>query len=121
MRYSYQRETIANSVKAVKTHPKAQEVYEMVQQTIPDISLGTVYRNLQQLVDHDLLLEININGVSHYDGDLNVHQHFLCSKCNTIFDIFLDFDDSFNSKIESIEHTIDSVDIQFKGTCKNCN
>ncbi len=121
MRYSYQRETIESTVKSVKTHPTAQEVYEMVQDKIPNISLGTVYRNLQQLVKHEKLLEVSINGVSHFDGDLSVHQHFYCSTCESIFDIFSNLSDSFNSDIESMPHNVDTIDIRFKGTCENCN
>ena len=104
----------------MKTHPAAEEVYSMVQTDIPNISMGTVYRNLAQLLDHDMIHELNIDGVSHYDGNINIHQHFLCKKCQTIF----------NCKINSENMTdyivgLDNFDIQgcqiiFSGHCQKC-
>ena len=49
MRYSRQREVIMNVIHSTSTHPTADWVYKKTQQFIPNISLGTVYRNLKQL------------------------------------------------------------------------
>ena len=81
MRYSHQNNIVYQSICAVKTHPNAHEVIKMVQPYFPKISLGTVYRNLSQLVNNKMIKEININGISHYDGNIHDHQHFNCSEC----------------------------------------
>ena len=86
MRFSYQRDIIYNSIRSVNTHPSAEDVYLMVKPHIPKISMGTIYRNLAQLIDHGMIFELSIDGVSHYDGNINIHQHFLCNNCQTIFD-----------------------------------
>ena len=86
MRYSHHREILYKSICSVKTHPAAEEIYFMVKPQNPNISIGTIYRNVAQLTLQGMILELNIEGVSHYDGNINIHQHFLCNKCQTIFD-----------------------------------
>ena len=84
LRYSHQRNIIHQSIKAVSSHPTAQEIYAMVREEIPNISLGTIYRNLSQLLEHKLIREIQIEGISHYDGTLTDHHHFYCTNCSSI-------------------------------------
>ena len=86
MRFSYQRDIIYKSICGVDTHPTASDVFNMVQPKIENISLGTVYRNLAQLVQEYMILELNIAGISQYDGNIEPHQHFVCKKSKTIFD-----------------------------------
>ena len=56
--YSKQREEILNVVKEMRNHPTAEEIYEISKETIPNISLGTVYRNLNTLVNEKLIRKI---------------------------------------------------------------
>lgn len=88
MRYSLQRETIYEVLKATKSHPNAEWIYNEVRKQIPDISLGTVYRNLNSLVESRRIdsLETALKEV-HYDADMSMHAHFVCDKCNKIYDM----------------------------------
>ena len=120
MRFSKQRDLILNIVQGTRSHPTADWVYGEVRRELPNVSLGTVYRNLGQLVDNKSLLAININGTIHYDAFLDDHQHFQCKTCNNIYDIDISIKD-FVSQIESkTNHKIDRCQIHLVGICKDC-
>ena len=121
MRYSHQREIIFKSICSVITHPAAEEVYSMVQPHIPNISMGTVYRNLAQLVDYGMIRELNIDGVSHYDGNINIHQHFLCNNCQTIFDCKIPPENMADNVIGLENFDVQGCQIIFSGHCQECN
>ena len=121
MRYSYQRDIILKSICSMKTHPVAEEVYSMVKPHIPKISMGTIYRNLAQLVYHSMILQLNIDGVFHYDGNINIHQHFLCNKCQTIFDCEMPVENMADNVIGLDNFDIQGCQILFSGQCQECN
>ena len=121
MRYSHQRDIIFKSIFSVKTHPVAEEVYSMVKAHIPKISMGTIYRNLAQLVDNGMILELNIDGVSHYDGNINIHQHFLCNKCQTIFDCEIPVENMAYNVVGIENFDVQGCQIIFSGHCQECN
>ena len=88
MRYSRQRQAIYETLKGTKSHPDAEWVYEQVRREIPDISLGTVYRNLNQLCEHGLIKRVGtVNGQERYDGDVSPHAHFVCHCCGSVLDL----------------------------------
>ena len=68
----------------------------MLQPYIPKISLGTVYRNLSQMLKNKMIKEINVNGISHYDGNIHDHQHFNCTQCKSIIDYTVDSNSLIN-------------------------
>ena len=92
----------------------------MVKPHIPKISMGTIYRNLAQLVSHGMILELNIDGVSHYDGNINIHQHFLCNKCQTIYDCEMPFDNMEENVVGLEEFDVQGCQIIFSGHCQKC-
>ena len=90
MRYSHQRELILEAVKSVKTHPTADMVYDSLHAENPNLSLGTVYRNLNLLAQNGDITPIYTgDNKVHYDGDTDPHCHFVCKGCNKIIDIFI--------------------------------
>ncbi len=67
------------ALKSPKTHPTASRIYEMVREDIPNISLGTVYRNLAQLDKEGNILTLTVKeGSDHFDGNPEPHYHFDC-------------------------------------------
>src|SRR6056297_2080891 len=87
-RMTKQRKTILEVLKNTDSHPTADWIYEKVKQEIPNISLGTVYRNLNLLADKDKITVINYaNDQSHYDGNTKIHYHFRCNQCGNVFDL----------------------------------
>ena len=121
MRFSHQRDIMIKSICSVKTHPVAEEVYSMSKPHIPKISMGTIYRNLAQLVDLGMILELNIDGVSHYDGNINIHQHFLCNKCQTIFDCQMSAENLADNVIGLENFNVQGCQIIFSGQGQEYN
>ena len=79
LKHSKQRDSIKEFLKGRKDHPTAAVVYENVRKTIPNISLGTVYRNLTLLADIGEISRIHVgDGVDHFDADISPHYHFIC-------------------------------------------
>ena len=91
--YSRQREAILQVLRSTDTHPTAAAVYEEVRKIIPNISLGTVYRNLAVLSADGTVLSLSVgDGYEHFDGDASPHAHLHCKKCGRIFDARLEHD-----------------------------
>lgn len=90
-RYSKQRELILETVKSSRRHPTAEEVYAEVKQLHPNISLGTVYRNLNLLTEQGDIINLNEGlDADHFDGVCSNHCHLVCTRCKRVYD--LDFD-----------------------------
>lgn len=121
-KYSRQRECILKNLQSRRDHPTADMVYESVQVDEPNISLGTVYRNLSFLAENGQILKISTGiGPDHFDGFTEAHNHFVCRKCGRVLDldyvadkkIIADASKNFNGEIEG-------YDLQFYGTCEDC-
>lgn len=104
-----QNKFILDYLRGVKTHPSAEIIYSAVKKKLPQISRGTVYRNLKNLKEKGQVLEIP-SEINRYDGDISPHAHFFCEKCDKIIDIF--------EKIKVGK--INNYQIYFYGTCNNC-
>ena len=88
LKYSRQRESIKNYLALTKEHPTAEMVYMNIQEIYPNISLGTVYRNLNLLVDQMEIIKISQgNGRERFDGNCQPHYHFLCTECSCVQDL----------------------------------
>ncbi len=118
--YSRQREAILNELRGRCDHPTATQVYEGVRKTIPNISLGTVYRNLASLVESGEILSVMVgDGHEHFDGDKSFHLHLHCKCCGAIIDSRVDEDKL--KGIASLEGFIPETSVcVVYGLCKNC-
>ena len=82
---SVQRELIRNNLAHRTDHPTADMVYQSIREELPNISLGTVYRNLRFLVDQGDALSLKLgDGKEHFDGNVNPHFHFICTQCGCV-------------------------------------
>ena len=87
-RVTRQRTIILEELRKVSTHPTADEVYTMVRQRLPRVSLGTIYRNLELLAEQGVILKIESAGNSkRFDANVRPHQHIRCQKCGRMADI----------------------------------
>lgn len=119
--YSRQREAILDCLHHNRTHPTADNIYQMVRERLPNISLGTVYRNLSQLVEDGEIISIDVgDGFLHYDGCAEPHIHFHCRKCRSIIDIGLEHD-YMAEKISEYGFKTESAVYVIYGICKKCN
>lgn len=90
-RMTSQREVIIEELRNVKTHPTADQVYDIVRKRLPKISLGTVYRNLEVLSDLNLIKKLEVGGTQkRFDGNIDDHYHIRCKVCGKVEDISVD-------------------------------
>lgn len=121
MNYSRQREAVLKEVCSRCDHPTAAQVYEGVRNVIPNISLGTVYRNLSELVKSGEVLCILVgDGREHFDGDKSFHLHLHCERCGAIIDSIVD--KGMLKDAAEIDGFLprNSVCVVY-GLCKNCS
>ena len=121
MRASKNRDAILECLMNTDTHPTADWIYEKLKPDYPNISLGTVYRNLNQLKEAGLVRAIGVvNGPEHFDAVLHPHPHVICSKCGRIMDLG---NAPFWSDVlrEAGEATgYDLSEVQLFGMCPQC-
>ncbi len=116
-RKSIQRDAILEVLASTKRHPDAIWVYEKVKQQIPNISLGTIYRNLSELSKNGMILELHAkDNVKNYDFTVSNHAHFVCSSCGSITDV-----SSTDNTVSTIDgNHIDYMSVMYYGVCKDC-
>jgi Fur family transcriptional regulator, peroxide stress response regulator len=121
-RKSLQREIILRIIRNTHSHPRAVWVYEQVKETIPNISLGTIYRNLRLLTQEKQIQELKSpNHLSRYDGNCIDHYHFRCEKCGNIFDLDQAVDHAIEKTIaEKTGFIVTNHSLEFTGKCSAC-
>ena len=121
MRRSNAREVILEELKKLGTHPRGDELFNIVRQRLPRISLGTVYRNLDLLRRQGVVAEVFCGDFNRYDGEVSPHHHFLCKECWRLWDF--EAGDA-PEKIKSVKSTagfqIDGQYTVFYGRCDRC-
>lgn len=122
LKYSRQRECIREFVQSCQEHPTADTVYAGIKEEFPNISLGTVYRNLSLLVSLGEIIKISTgNGPDRFDCNTRPHSHFICTQCHCIQDIELNDIDCIKEKVsENFDGKITSHTTTFYGICKHC-
>lgn len=120
MRHSKQREEILRLISCTKCHPTADWIYEEVRKNIPNISMGTIYRNLKQLVENNLIRTETINGIVHYDATIAEHHHFYCTKCKNVVDVEIPIEQFISNIKRDIDHIIQGYNFQLRGICRKC-
>jgi Fur family ferric uptake transcriptional regulator len=121
-RHSLQRQVILEELQREKTHPSAQEIFERVRHRLPKISLGTVYRNLEQLAAQGVIRKIEAGGGQRrFDGELSDHYHVRCLYCGRVDDAPLPLLSRLNQTFGKMsEYTILSHRLEFVGICPRC-
>ena len=122
LRMTRQRKVILEELRKVKTHPSADEVYEMVRKRLPRISLGTVYRNLEILSESGDIQKLEPGcSLKRFDGDTSEHCHIRCVRCDRIADAPLP-DVKFDlEQVESTDFEITGHRLEFLGLCSECS
>ncbi|MEN6406263.1 MAG: transcriptional repressor [Thermoguttaceae bacterium] len=88
-RNTRQRQVILEELRKLTSHPTAAVLHGIVRRRLPKISLGTVYRNLERLVQVGLVRKLDqAGGEARFDGDIRPHDHFRCVDCGRVDDVF---------------------------------
>ncbi len=109
-------------LRSTKSHPNATWIYEEVRKEIPNISLGTVYRNLRMMSRRGEILEMDLTGNhSRFDGNAENHYHFRCLDCGRVFDIDEPIDGDIDARVSrSTGFEVISHRLEFRGLCSDC-
>jgi Fur family peroxide stress response transcriptional regulator len=87
-KHSVKRDAILKVLRGTTVHPGAQWVYNRLKPSIPDLSLGTVYRNLNLFRKEGLAVMLGtVNGEERFDGATESHPHLVCRNCGAVEDI----------------------------------
>ena len=120
--YSRKREAILSAICSTTTHPTAAWIYQKLKPEYPDLSLGTVYRNIARFKEDGVIVSVGVvDGQERLDGTVTPHAHFICSQCGSVLDVDLTQDKNLNRYVgEKLNCRIDSHDLVFRGVCAQC-
>lgn len=122
MKYSKQRDLILKVIESSYDHPCAEEIYERVKKDLPRISLGTVYRNLNQLEEVGMIRRLRGNDYDRFDKVSWEHDHFQCLSCGEIYDLQkIDLSVLSNQITRETGYFIQNHELNFTGICFSCN
>jgi len=120
-RLSKQRKVILEELQKVKSHPTADEVFDMVRKIIPRISLGTVYRNLEFLCTKGLVLKLGAPGAQkRFDGNPEPHPHIRCAVCTRVTDVECEIEVPVIPDTCTNGYKILNTNVEFVGICPQC-
>ena len=122
IKYSRQRESILSAIADRTDHPTADTIFVEIREEYPNISKGTVYRNLALLADLGMIQKISTeNGPDRFDPNVKPHSHFSCRKCGEFMDIDFEIQDDLTSQAStSFSGRIEKCTVNFSGLCPNC-
>lgn len=114
-----QKSLVLEIVTATCSHMTAEEIYAAAKAKMPQIAMGTVYRNLAQLVSDGIVRKLEIpNGPDRYDGCTKCHEHLYCDACGKVTDIWCG---DLTGAIESATgQKLSSYTLTIRGLCNEC-
>lgn len=120
---SRKRDAILAVLRGTESHPSAQWIYESLRSEYPDISLGTVYRNLKLFIESGEVVSVgDVDGQERYDARTEPHPHFICNRCGDVIDLdCATLNDASYPVIEDKTGLkIESHSITYRGLCADC-
>lgn len=119
---SKQREAVLKVLCNTVSHPTADWIYRQVREVIPNISLGTVYRNLSVLAEDGLLIKLDVgDGIDRFDACCAPHYHFVCDCCRKVSDIAIPYTEELDEAAEKLASLkIRKHELIFYGLCAEC-
>lgn len=117
------REQILAYLKDTKSHPSAEMVFARLKPEIPDLSLGTVYRNLSLFKQQGVIASLGtVNGVERFDYNTAPHVHFICSECDRVMDMHtVQVPDALlATAAKASGGQVENCQVTFTGLCGEC-
>ena len=118
------REAILDCLRSTTIHPSADWVHAQLKPRFPDLSLGTVYRNLTYFKESGDIISLGtVNGVERFDGNTKPHVHFICTGCSAVSDLH---EIAVPQELveDAARHTggrIATCTLSFTGLCSQCS
>jgi Fur family peroxide stress response transcriptional regulator len=121
-KHSRKRDEILGLIRSTTVHPSARWVYERLKTAFPKLSLGTVYRNIKSFREDGELVSVGVvQGEERFDGRVQPHPHFICSRCGKIIDIDGGMDKTLKEPaVLSPDLYVDHRKTVFYGLCGDC-
>ncbi len=122
VRRSKQKEIIYNALLEEPCHPTADTLYNKLKPENPNLSLATVYRNLNQFASQGKILKIRVpDGSDRFDGSIHKHFHGFCTQCGEVFDIEAEELEGIEEKIMNIStFKVTQYILVIYGICNKC-
>lgn len=118
------RNAILEYLRGTKAHPSAETVYADLKQQIPDLSMGTVYRNLNLFRQQGTASVIaTVRGVERFDANTDPHVHFICTGCDKVIDLMqMDIPPELTDRAaQESGGQVETCSLSFTGLCSQCN
>lgn len=117
IRKSKKREAIYALLCASKSHPSAEWIYAQLKPEMPDLSLGTVYRNIAMFKQDGTAITVaNVNGLERFDGNTEPHAHFICKSCGKVEDLM----EQPLPDYPLVDGVVEDCQLIFHGICSLC-
>ena len=117
------RDAILEYLRGTKAHPSAETIYTDLKHDIPDLAMGTVYRNLTHFKNQGQITSVaTVKGVERFDANTEPHVHFICSNCDAVIDLHqIEMPRSLDEKISSTAGCkVESCQLTYVGLCGGC-
>ncbi len=123
LRVTRQRQVLLDELCKLRTHPTADELYQLARERLPRISLGTVYRNLELMSEHGMIQKLEVGGTQkRFDGNAAPHYHVRCFQCGRLDDLCLPLDQDVERQAQQhTEFIILRHSLEFTGVCPACH
>lgn len=116
-RHSKKRDAIYEMLSGTKAHPTAEWIYDQLKGSLPNLSLGTVYRNLAQFKEQGMAVCVaTVNGQDRFDACTSPHSHFICRCCGAVQDV----ENAPLPPLPQVMGTIESCQLHYSGICASC-
>jgi Fur family transcriptional regulator, ferric uptake regulator len=121
-RMTQQRRVILEELNKLTCHPTAEELHRIVRERLPNISIATVYRNLELLSEEGMIWKMNVAGPQRrFDATTANHYHIRCSVCGRVDDLHMEVMPSIEQAArKSTGYTVLSHTVEFSGICPTC-
>ena len=123
IRYSKKREAILAAIRGTSCHPSAEWIYQQLKPRHPDLSLGTVYRNLAFFQEAGQVQSVGgVQGQERFDAVTTPHSHFVCNCCGTVLDLPDICPERGLERTVSTQYgfAVQRCELTFYGNCPNC-
>lgn len=121
-RNSKQRQMILDAVRAADNHPTAEDIYNTVRRQVPNVSLGTVYRNLNLLSQMGEIQKLELGCENdRFDRTCTPHAHFICSRCGSVTDLTPSIQAGAEQLVaKGCQAVVKQVMVTAYGLCEQC-
>ncbi len=118
------RDTILNYLCHTSAHPSAERIFTDLKEEIPDLAIGTVYRNLTLFKKKGLISSVaTVHGVERFDANTDPHVHFICNHCDAVIDLHeMQVPETLHTLAETCcDGEVESCQLSFTGLCRKCS